>query len=188
MNYRPAVFLDRDGVINHDDGYVSCPKDFRFISGVFAGLRYLQEKGYQLVIITNQSGIARGYFSQEQFFQLSVWMQDCLASEGVYLSGIYHCPHHPQGVNIFAKICQCRKPKPGMIWRAREDLKLDLSRSCLIGDKETDIQAGLQAGVYYCVRITKNMQRSQAHIQATSLLDWVDRVKHIENINDWPRN
>ena len=143
-----AVFLDRDGVINVDHGYVYQVDDFEFIDGVIEACRAIKAKGYKLVVITNQSGIARGYFSEDQFMQLTEWMDWSMADRGVDLDGIYYCPHHPEkGEGEYQQDCDCRKPKPGMINTAAKFLKLDLSQSFLVGDKTSDLQAGISAGI-----------------------------------------
>jgi len=159
-NGKRAVFLDRDGVINIDNGYVSKSDDFQFIEGVIDACKALKEKDYLLVVITNQSGIARGYFSEEQFHILTEWMDWSLADRGVDLDGIYYCPHHAEkGLGEYKIDCDCRKPKPGMLISAIEDLNIDVSQSVLVGDKVSDIQAGLAAGVKtnYLVRTGKTI-------------------------------
>ncbi|WP_019616241.1 D-glycero-beta-D-manno-heptose 1,7-bisphosphate 7-phosphatase [Psychromonas ossibalaenae] len=147
-NGKRAVFLDRDGVMNVDNGYVAKVDDFEFIEGVIEACQKLKEKGYLLVVITNQSGIARGYFSEQQFHTLTEWMDWSLADRGVDLDGIYYCPHHAEkGIGEFKIDCDCRKPKPGMLLSAVEELNIDVSKSLLVGDKVSDIQAGIAAGV-----------------------------------------
>ena len=159
-NKQPAIFIDRDGVINKDHGYVCRIDDFHFINGVIAACKKLKEKGYLLVVITNQSGIARGYYTEAQFNLLTQWMDWSFANEGVELDGIYYCPHHFQeGIGQYKIDCDCRKPKPGLIVNAVADLNLDLSRSILVGDTVTDIQAGISAGIKenYLVRTGKKI-------------------------------
>ena len=135
-----AVFLDRDGVINQDTGYVSCVDDFHFIDGTIEALQILKKKGYCLVVVTNQSGIARGYFTEEQFMSLTEWMDWSLADRDVDLDGIYFCPHHPTaGVGEYRQECNCRKPAPGMLLDAAKDLKIDLANSYMVGDKAGDL-------------------------------------------------
>lgn len=147
-NGKRAVFLDRDGVINVDKGYISQVDDFEFIDGVIEACIKLKEKGYLLVVITNQSGIARGYYTEEQFHTLTEWMDWSFADRGVDLDGIYYCPHHNEkGIGEFKVDCDCRKPKPGMLLSAIEELNLDVTNSILVGDKVSDIQAGIAAGV-----------------------------------------
>ena len=143
-----AVFLDRDGVINQDTGYVSCIDDFHFIDGAIEALQLLKKKGYSLVVVTNQSGIARGYYSEEQFMQLTEWMDWSLADRDVELDGIYYCPHHPQGtVEEYRQVCDCRKPHPGMFISARDFLHIDMAASYMVGDKIEDMQAAAAANV-----------------------------------------
>ena len=147
MNANRAVFLDRDGTINIESHYLIDPADFRFIPGAPHSLKQLQNAGFLLVVITNQSGIARGYFSQEQVDRLHEHMKALLAEHGVQLAGIYICPHHPEaGTGEYRQHCDCRKGKPGNLLRAAEDLDIDLSRSYMIGDKLEDIAAGFAAG------------------------------------------
>lgn len=159
-NSKRAIFLDRDGVVNIDNGYVSVVDDFEFIEGVIEALQKLKDKGYLLVIITNQSGIARGYFSEDQFNALTEWMDWSLADRGVDLDGIYYCPHHAEhGIGEYKIDCDCRKPKAGMINEAVKELDIDLSQSVLVGDKVSDIQAGIAAGIKnnYLVRTGKEI-------------------------------
>ena len=149
-----AVFLDRDGVINQDTGYVSCVDDFHFIDGTIEALQILKKKGYCLVVVTNQSGIARGYFTEEQFMSLTEWMDWSLADRDVDLDGIYYCPHHPTaGVGEYRQECNCRKPAPGMLLDAAKDLKIDLANSYMVGDKAGDLQAAKAAGVGHKVLV-----------------------------------
>lgn len=149
-----AVFLDRDGVINQDTGYVSCVDDFHFIDGTIEALQILKKKGYCLVVVTNQSGIARGYFTEEQFMSLTEWMDWSLADRDVDLDGIYFCPHHPTaGVGEYRQECNCRKPAPGMLLDAAKDLKIDLANSYMVGDKAGDLQAAKAACVGHKVLV-----------------------------------
>lgn len=149
MSARPkAAFIDRDGVINVERHYVHRIEDFELLPGVAQGLRRLREAGYQLVVVTNQAGIARGYYDEAALHTLHAHMRQLLADQGVTLDAIYFCPHHPQGqVAALAVECDCRKPAPGMLLQAARDLDLDLAASVLVGDKLSDIQAGQRAGV-----------------------------------------
>ena len=148
MNGKPAVFLDRDGVINEDRGYVHRWEDFSFLPGAIEALRQLQQKGYLLVVITNQSAVARGLCTEADVLALHERMRAFLRERGIELAGIYHCPHHPQGsVSDYAIACACRKPEPGMILRAAQAHGIDLSRSLLVGDKLSDLEAGRAAGI-----------------------------------------
>lgn len=153
LNYRKnkmnkAVFLDRDGTLNIDYGYVHKIDDFHFIKGSIEALKKLKEMGYLLVLVTNQSGIARGYFTEQEFLQLTEWMDWSLADRGVDLDGIYYCPHHPEAkLAEFKQDCDCRKPKSGMLLQAIEELNIDPARSIMIGDKVEDIFAGQGAKI-----------------------------------------
>lgn len=143
-----AVFLDRDGVINHNHGYVHKIGDFDFIEGIFDVARHAYQQKYKLVVITNQAGIARGYYTEEQFQQLTDWMCQQFLAAGAPINRVYFSPYHPTaGLGRYLKDDVSRKPHPGMIFQAQKELSIDLSRSVLIGDKLSDIQAGTAAGV-----------------------------------------
>tara|TARA_B100001057_G_scaffold47688_1_gene42486 strand:- start:731 stop:1315 length:585 start_codon:yes stop_codon:yes gene_type:complete len=145
---KPAVFLDRDGVINVDHGYVHDEHDFEYIDGVFEAAKAFKDMGYLLVLVTNQSGIARGMFSEDRFLSLTQWMDWNFVDNGVELDGIYYCPHHAEhGIGDYKQDCDCRKPKPGMLISARDFLKIDMANSVMIGDKAEDMMAAEAAGV-----------------------------------------
>ena len=143
-----ALFLDRDGVINLDHGYVFRVEDFQFIDGIFELSRAAISKGYVICVITNQAGIGRGYYNVSDFNSLTEWMCEQFRVEGVSISKVYFSPYHPEhGIGRYKKDDKSRKPNPGMIQQAVDEFNLDLSESVLIGDKPSDIQAGLNAGV-----------------------------------------
>jgi D-glycero-D-manno-heptose 1,7-bisphosphate phosphatase len=179
---RKAAFLDRDGVINRDKGYVYRWEDFEFMPGAVEAMRRLQNAGYELVIVTNQSGIARGYYTEEQYLLLSSSLLAKLSDLGVNITGIFHCPHHPRGsVPAYAIDCDCRKPSPGMIERAARELGLSLPDSMLIGDKDSDIAAARAAGVGRAHRVTSenpesSSEQANADGQFASLLDCVEQL------------
>jgi D-glycero-D-manno-heptose 1,7-bisphosphate phosphatase len=144
----PAVFLDRDGVINCNYGYVYKQENFVFIDHIFDIALYAHELKYKLVIITNQAGIGRGYYTEEQFHCLTAWMCDQFSAAGSEIDRVYYSPYHPTaGIGKYLKDDYSRKPNPGMILQAQNDLSIDLGSSILIGDKVSDIQAGITAGV-----------------------------------------
>lgn len=145
---KKALFLDRDGVINKEKNYVYRIQDFYFIEGIFDLLRSAQDCEYLLIVITNQAGIARGYYTEDDFYLLTDWMKKQLHEKGIVIDRVYHCPYHPvHGIGRYKRNSECRKPSPGMILKAAKDLDIDLSNSLLIGDKESDIEAGLRAGI-----------------------------------------
>lgn len=134
-----AIFLDRDGTINVEKHYLYRIEDFEFMPGSIDALKKLQEAGFMLIIITNQSGIARGYYSEEDFNKLNSWMLNYLESKGVKITAVYYCPHLPEAkIMRYRKSCQCRKPLLGMFEKAVSDYNIDLSQSFAIGDKMRD--------------------------------------------------
>lgn len=144
----PALFLDRDGVINHEVGYLHRPEDVRWVDGIFRLARLARALGYKLVVVTNQSGIARGYYTTAQFESLMEWMGAEFRAQGAALDAVYHCPYHPEhGIGEWRREHEDRKPGPGMLLRAARDLGLNLQRSVLVGDRCADIQAANSAGL-----------------------------------------
>lgn len=145
---RPAAFLDRDGVINVERDYVYRIEDFALLPGVVEALQLLQRAGYALVVVTNQGGIGLGKYTEADMHKLHAHLRAMLTEAGVRLDGIYHCPHHPRSPRPEMRgPCDCRKPAPGMLLQAARELRLDLSRSFLAGDKGGDVAAGRAAGV-----------------------------------------
>lgn len=152
----PAAFLDRDGVINADHGYVVRWENFELLPGVEAALQELQDLGYQLVIVTNQSGIGRGLYTDRDLADLNDALRTHLGSSGIDISGIYHCPHHPsEALGEYLQVCDCRKPAPGMLLAAMGDLGIDPEQSIMVGDKPSDMEAALRAGVVRRFHVTK---------------------------------
>lgn len=144
----PALFLDRDGVINVDHAYVHRREDFEFIDGIFDLARHACGAGYRLFVVTNQAGIARGYYTEADFHRLTAWMCERFVAENAPIDKVYHCPYHPEhGIGRYKLDSPLRKPRPGMILLAAEEFGVDLARSVLVGDMATDIQAGQAAGV-----------------------------------------
>ena len=151
----PAAFLDRDGVINVDHGYVSAWAQFEFLPGVPAALRQLQDAGYRLIVVSNQSGIGRGLYTEADLNRLNEQISGHLKQTvGADIAGFYHCPHHPtEAQGEFLTQCDCRKPAPGMITRAVREHGIDVERSLLVGDKRSDIEAGKAARVARLFRV-----------------------------------
>ena len=135
-----AVFIDRDNTLCRDVPYCSRPEDIELLPTAAKGIRLLNEHGFKVVVITNQSGIARGYFTEETLSRIHQKMQNDLAEQGAFVDAIYYCPHHPDDN------CECRKPKPTMILQAARDLNIDLRQSYSIGDSDMDVDAGKRAG------------------------------------------
>jgi len=139
---RPAVFLDRDGTINEQMGYINHISRFVMLPRVAAAIRLLNDQGIPVVVVSNQSGLARGYFPESLIGEVHAKMTEALAQEGAHVDGIYICPHHPEAKEErFRLACDCRKPKPGLFKTAAEDLDLDLARSYVVGDRWSDLKA-----------------------------------------------
>lgn len=143
-----AVFLDRDGTINVDTAYLYKPEDFVWIDGAKEAVKYARDMGYLAIIITNQSGVARGYFTEDDIKALHNFINDELQKINTKIDAFYYCPHHPEAIIEKYKLeCNCRKPKSGMLLQAAKDYNIDLSSSFVFGDKERDILAGKNIGV-----------------------------------------
>lgn len=145
---RPAVFLDRDGVLNHDDNYVHRPEQVRWVEGAIDAVRWLNDAGYYVFVVTNQAGVARGLYGEEDVRLLHGWMQDELRRAGAHVDGFEYCPYHPEGtVDAYRRASEFRKPGPGMILKLKKDWGIDEAGSLLIGDRDTDLQAAAAAGI-----------------------------------------
>lgn len=145
---KPALFLDRDGVINVDHGYVHTPENFEFVDGIFEVVATAKRAGFLVVVVTNQAGIGRGYYSETQFHALTDWMKARFAERGGQIDAVYFCPCHPEhGIGQYRRESEFRKPAPGMLLLAQRELDIDLSSSIFVGDKASDMQAGRAAGV-----------------------------------------
>ena len=159
-----AVFLDRDGVINVDKSYVYKQEDFEFCEGVFEALQHFKRLGYLLIIVTNQSGIGRGYYREEDFQSLSAWMKQEFLHVNIGIDAIYHCPHAPEVG------CECRKPKSGMFQEAIRDFDIDVRASWMIGDKQCDIEAALGVGIKQTIMLGKR--------NVKTILDTINLIKN----------
>jgi len=152
MSKKKALFLDRDGVINVEKHYVHKIEDFEFIDGIFELTEAAQAKGYLIIVITNQSGIGRGYYSEAVFHRLTEWMVEQFRCKGIAIAKVYFAPHHPErGIGEYKRESEDRKPNPGMILKAAEEFDLDLGRSVLVGDQPSDVRAGRSAELGHIV-------------------------------------
>lgn len=143
-----ALFLDRDGVVNEEVGYLHRAEDVRFVEGIFSLCRTAVGLGYRLIVVTNQAGIARGYYTEADFERLMVWMRAALRAEGVELDAVYFCPFHPEhGVGEYRREHEDRKPGPGMLLRGAREFGVSLAESVLVGDRCSDIGAANAAGL-----------------------------------------
>ena len=166
-----TIFLDRDGVINKDINYLHKINDFEFIDGIFDSCLYFQSLGYKIIIITNQSGISRGYYSELDYQNLTLWMLAKFKKENINILDIFHCPHGP------GYTCDCRKPKPGMFLKAKAKHNTDMEKSWMIGDKEIDILAANRAGIHNTILLKSNHKIDKS--KASFFLDSIQRAKQI---------
>lgn len=173
-----ALFLDRDGIINIDKGYVYRKEDFEFVEGIFDVCRVASDNGYLLIVVTNQAGIGRGFYTEQDFQELSRWMSAEFASRKLPITAIYHCPFHPiGGIGEYKVDSYDRKPNPGMLLRAQQEHDLNLSESILVGDKESDIEAAINASVGCAVLIQQKLNAATSRAkfvfpELSSLLTW----------------
>ncbi|WP_310733492.1 D-glycero-beta-D-manno-heptose 1,7-bisphosphate 7-phosphatase [Colwellia sp. BRX10-3] len=177
-----ALFLDRDGIINVDHGYVHKIEDFEFVDGIFDLCRLATDKGYKIFVITNQAGIARGYYDKTTFEALSQWMVNVFADQGITIAKVYYCPHHPtKGVNNFVMSCVCRKPEPGMIMQAQQEFSIALAESIFIGDKISDMQAASNAGIECRILVNSRYTNESTSEQ----IEGVNRVNTLNQVSDY---
>ncbi|AEH45179.1 histidinol-phosphate phosphatase family protein [Thermodesulfatator indicus DSM 15286] len=184
---QPVVFLDRDGTINEEVNYLRNPKDFRLLPGVPEAIRLFKKAGFAVLVITNQSGLARGYFSPDTLQAIHQKMLKELSTRGATIDGIYFCPHHPE------ENCECRKPKPGLIKKASQELKLDLSRAYVIGDRDTDILLAKNIGAKSVLVLTGYGEQEllqtlpklgiKPDLIAKDLLEAAKKILKYENFN-----
>ena len=185
-----AVFLDRDGTIIEDVGYLDDCSRMKFLPGAVESIRLLNKSGYKVIIVTNQAGVAKGYFSEDTLKEINSKMLKLMVAQGAYIDKIYYCPHHIEGtIEEYRKECPWRKPNPGMIEEAAREYNLDLKNSYMIGDKISDMEAGRRAGCK-TIFLTGNNQLNEgdkialADHNATGLYDavqWLAAVEHTES-------
>ncbi len=169
-----ALFLDRDGVVNVEVGYLHRVEDVRFVDGIFPLCRTAMRLGYRLVVVTNQAGIARGYYTEEDFERLMAWMREALHAGGVELDAVYYCPFHPEhGIGRYKREHEDRKPGTGMLRRAERELGVSLAESVMVGDRCSDIQAASAAGLRqaFFVRGTESAEGAGSCIAVDSLAE-----------------
>ena len=173
-----AAFIDRDGVINEDYGYVHSWENFRFKKNLKKGLLILQNLGYKLIIITNQSGIGRGYYSNSDYKKLTIRYLSELRKHKIIIDAVYHCPHDPTKFDKYS-FCNCRKPNPGMIIEAIRSFNIDPKKSIIIGDKISDIQAGLRGGIQQ--RYFINQSNKSDDLISHTFKSLFDCAQHLSN-------
>ena len=160
-----TIFLDRDGVINKEINYLYRKDDFEFIDGIFDACRYFESIGYNIIIITNQSGIARGFYTEDEFKLLTNWMLSKFIDQRVNILDIFYCPHGPK-FN-----CECRKPRPGLFLMAQKKYNIDMSKSWMIGDKEGDIKAANNAGIQKTILVGSGHPIDESISKSTKIID-----------------
>jgi len=168
-----TIFLDRDGVINQDTGYLHTIEECNFINGVFEACQYFDSLGYKIIIVTNQSGISRGYFSEIDFQIFTNWMINQFKSNNIKILDVYHCPHS-NSAN-----CYCRKPKPGMFISARDKYNIDMEESWMIGDSERDITAANLAGIKKTILVRGGHKANESKSNAMFFLDSIFQASQI---------
>ena len=174
MNIK-TIFLDRDGVINQDINYLYKIEDFVFIDGIFEFCKYIHSLGYKIIIITNQSGISRGYYSEKEYKKLTEWMINKFKNNNIDILDVFFCPHGPKSN------CDCRKPKPGMLLEAKVKYGINMKNSWMIGDKETDIQAANNAGIGNTILLKSGHEINQKSSKAKFILDSINDSKKVIN-------
>lgn len=160
-----TIFLDRDGVINHEVNYLHEIEKFKFINGVFEACQYFQNLNFKIIIVSNQSGISRGYFNESDYIKLTTWMVKEFEKNNVSILDIFHCPHSPDSR------CICRKPKPGMFFEANRIHNINFSSSWMIGDKESDIQSANAAGIVNTILVRSGHLIDERNSKSMHIID-----------------
>jgi D-glycero-D-manno-heptose 1,7-bisphosphate phosphatase len=168
-----TIFLDRDGVINEEVNYLYKINDFQFIEGIFDVCEYYLKLGYKIIVITNQSGISRGYYTINDYQKLTNWMMRQFKNRGISILDTFHCPHLPESN------CNCRKPKPGMFIAAKNKHNIDMANSWMIGDKETDSEAASSAGISNTILVRSGHKIDESISTAKFIIDSIENSKLI---------
>jgi D-glycero-D-manno-heptose 1,7-bisphosphate phosphatase len=175
---RPALFLDRDGVINVDHGYVWRIEEVEFVDGIFDLVGAAHRLGYLVVVVTNQAGIGRGFYSEADFNRLMDWIRTEFERRSGAIDAVYYCPYHPEhGIGAYRRDSDCRKPAPGMFLSAAKDLEIDLTRSVMVGDKPSDAEAARAAGVG--TRLSLSVRGDEASALAIPIRHLRDAISHL---------
>lgn len=171
-----ALFLDRDGVVNVDHGYVYQSDKFEFINGVFNTCKTFYDAGYKIIVVTNQSGIGRGYYTESDFLALTQWMKTQFNNHNIEITDVYFCPHHPKkALPEYLKQCDCRKPAPGMLLQGIKEHNIDPKQSIMVGDKLSDMQAAQKAGITTRVLVRSGQSFDESAKQHADLvIDSID--------------
>jgi len=168
-----TIFLDRDGVINKEVNYLHKIDDFEFVDGIFKACLYFQNLGYKIIIITNQSGISRGYYDESEFQKLTKWMLGQFEKNNINILDIFHCPHGPDSN------CDCRKPMPGMFLSAKKKYNIDMRNSWMIGDKKADIIAANNSGIFNTILVKSGHKINESSSKAKFILDSIIDSKKV---------
>ena len=168
-----TIFLDRDGIINEEINYLHKIDEFEFIEGIFDSCLFLINLGYKIIIITNQSGIARGYYSERDYQKLTQWMLNKFNEKNIKILDVFHCPHGPDSS------CYCRKPKPGMFLEAKSKYNINMKKSWMIGDKETDILAAISAGISKTILLIDKHSKVSAESKSDFFINSVKELKEV---------
>ena len=168
-----TIFLDRDGVINKEINYLHKIEDFEFIDGVFEACQYLQSLEYKIIVITNQSGISRGLYTNNDYQIITKWMVSQFMKNNISILDTFHCPHLPDSG------CNCRKPKPGMLLNAKNKYDIDMNQSWMIGDKETDITAAISSGINNTILVKSGHKINEADSRAKFIIDSIKQSSQL---------
>ncbi len=181
---RPAVFLDRDGVVNEEVHHLHRVEDLRLLPGAAAAIRRVNDRGIPVVLVTNQSVVARGLCTAQDVEVIHKALLTLLAGEGAHLDGIFSCPHHPEGLGSYRRLCRCRKPEPGLLIRAAREFRVNLKRSVLIGDQVKDLEAGRRAGCRVVLVLTGHGREALLHLEGRGVPpDYV--AQDLDEAVDW---